>query len=153
MPPIRTYGEETCCIPDDGSPWLPFAPYSELVMLKILAVDPARGRVVCLMRAPPGTELPPRRTTGSTLIYTLQGRWKYREHDWVAGPGSVVSETSGDSLTAQALPDGTDDVMVMVIAEGEQQLLDENGQVAGVENWRTALDRYAKDAIDREQQR
>jgi len=135
---------------DDGSPWLPLAPYSDLVMLKILAVDPTRGRVVCLVRAPPGTELPRRRPSGSTLIYTLQGRWKYREHDWVAGPGSVVAEAHGDSLTAQALPDGTDDVMVLAIVDGEQQVIGEDGIVARVEDWRTALDRYTQDRSDRD---
>jgi hypothetical protein len=37
----------------------------------------------------------------------VQGRWKYREHDWVAGPGSVVIETAAMEHTRQALADGT----------------------------------------------
>ena len=43
---------------------------------------------------------------------TVQGRWKYLEHNWVAGPGSVVIETSTSRHTPQALADGTDDVII-----------------------------------------
>ena len=127
---------------DESLPWLPFSPHSELVSMKLYAADPARGEIVLLLRAPPGVELPPHRSTGTTTIYTLQGRWKYREHDWVAGPGSVVLEPASSRHSPQILADGTDDTILFVVADGELQVLDANDEVVGVENWRSAIDRY-----------
>lgn len=127
---------------DESLPWTPFTPHSELVSVKLYAADLARGEVITLLRAPPGVELPAHRSTGRTTIYTLQGRWQYREHDWVAGPGSVVIEPAGVPHTPQILPDGTDDVILFVVANGDLLLLDHGGRVVGTENSRTAVDRY-----------
>lgn len=127
---------------DQSLPWLTFTPHSERVSVKLYVADPARGEVVLLMRAPPGVELPPHRSTGPTTIYTLQGRWKYREHDWVAGPGSVVLEPAGARHTPRTLADGTDDAILFVVANGDLQLLDGDDRVVGIENWHSAIDRY-----------
>lgn len=133
---------ETSCIADDSLPWMPFLPYSDLVSVKLFRVDPVRGEVISVLRAAPGVELPRYRHAGSATIYTVQGRWKYREHDWVAGPGSVVIETADSRHTPQALPDGTDDVILFIVASGEQLMLDNEGRVVATENWRTAVERY-----------
>jgi quercetin dioxygenase-like cupin family protein len=127
---------------EEGLPWLPFSPHAALVSVKLYAADPAREEVVVLLRAPPGIELPPHRSTGATTIYTLQGRWKYREHDWVAGPGSVVLEPAGIRHTPVVLADGTDDTILFVVNVGDLQLLDADDQVIGIENWRSAIVRY-----------
>lgn len=127
---------------DESLPWLPAAPHAELASVKLVAVDPAHGEMVSLLRASPGVEFPTHRSTSPMTIYTLQGRWRYREHDWVAGPGSVVMEPAGAPHTPQVLPDGTEDAILLVVADGELELLDTNNRVIAVENWRTALDRY-----------
>jgi len=127
---------------DDPLPWLPFEPHAGLVAVKLYAADPECGEVILLLRAPPGAELPAHRSTGRTTIFTLQGRWKYREHDWVAGPGSVVLEPGDTRHTPQVLADGTDDTILFVVASGDLQLLDADDRVIGVENWRSATDRY-----------
>ena len=139
---IRFDGESSLCSVDESLPWTPFAPHSELVSVKLYAADPARGAIVILLRASPGVELPAHRSTGQTTILTLQGRWHYREHDWVAGPGSVVIEPAGVPHTPQILPDGTDDVILFIVADGDLLLLDAGGQVVGTENSRTAVARY-----------
>lgn len=133
---------DTRCISDDGLPWLPLEPYAELVSMKLLSADPVRGEVILVLRAPPGIELPRHRTSCSMTIYTLQGRWKCREHDWVAGPGSLVIEPASSCHTPFVLGDGTDDVILFILAAGELQLLDAAGHVVGTESWRSALDRY-----------
>mgnify|MGYP003556536350 CR=1 FL=1 len=139
---IRFDGESAPCSVDESLPWTPFAPHSELVSVKLYAADPARDEVILLLRAPPGVELPAHRSTGQTTIYTLQGRWRYREHDWVAGPGSVVIEPAGVPHSPQVLSDGTDDVILFIVADGDLLLLDAGGQVVGTENSRTAVARY-----------
>ncbi len=133
---------DTSCITDDSIPWMPFLPYSDLVSVKLYRADPVRGEVISVLRAPPGVELPRLHHAGTTTIYTVQGRWKYREHDWVAGPGSVVIEHPASQHTPQSLPDGTDDVIMFMVTQGELLMLDEEGKVVGTENWRTAVDRY-----------
>ena len=98
---------DTSCIADESLPWMPFVPYSELVSVKLYRADPARGETITVYRAPPGARLPCCRHSGTTTIFTVQGRWKYRELDWVAGPGSVVIEQAVAALQTcyeQAIP-------------------------------------------------
>ena len=133
---------DTSCITDDSLPWMPFHPHSDLVSVKLFRVDPVRGEVISVLRVPPGAQLPRYRHAGSATIYTVQGRWRYLECDWVAGPGSVVIETADSQHTPQALPDGTDDVIMFMVTSGELLLLDAEGRVIATENWRTAVERY-----------
>jgi hypothetical protein len=139
---VTSHPIDTSCIADESIPWMPYVPYSDLVSVKLYRADPVRGEVISVLRAPPGVELPRCHQGGTTTIYTVQGRWKYREHDWVAGPGSVVIEHPASQHTPQALPDGTDDVIMFMVTQGELLLLDDEGKVVGTENWRTAVDRY-----------
>lgn len=133
---------DTRCIADDSLPWLPLSPHADLASIKLLSADPVRGEVIVVLRAPPGIELPRHRTTGPTTIYTVQGRWKFREHDWVAGPGSLVIEPATTCHTPVILGDGTDDAIMFITSGGDLLLLDPEGRVVGLENWRTAVDRY-----------
>ena len=139
---IKLDDVDTRCIADDSLPWLPLAPYAELVSVKLLSADPVRGEVILVLRAPPGIELPRHRTSGSTTIYTVQGRWKCREHEWVAGPGSLVIEPASACNTPQILADGTDDVIMLLLIAGDVQLLDSDDRVVRIESWRTAVSRY-----------
>ena len=133
---------DTRCITDDSRPWLPLEPYASRVCVKLLSADPVSGEVILLLRAPPGSELPRHRTSSSTTIYTVQGRWKYREHDWVAGPGSLVIEAASACNTPQVPADGTDDAILFMLVRGEVQLLDAEGRSVATESWRTAVARY-----------
>jgi hypothetical protein len=133
---------DTRCITDDSLPWIPLEPYAGRVCIKLLSADPVSGEVILVLRAPPGTELPRHRTSSSTTIYTVQGRWKYREHDWVAGPGSLVIEAASASNTPQVPADGTDDAILFMLVRGEVQLLDAEGRTVAAESWRTAVARY-----------
>lgn len=141
---------DTRCITDEGLPWLPLEPYAGRVCVKLLSADPVSGEVILVLRAPPGTELPRHRTSSSTTIYTVQGRWKYREHDWVAGPGSLVIEPASACNTPQVMADGTDDAILFMLVRGEVQLLDAAGRVVTSESWRTAVDRYLAYCRDNE---
>lgn len=95
-----------------------------------------------VLRAPPGTELPRFRTTGPMTIYTLQGRWNFREYDWVAGPGSLVVASAATCHTPQVPGDGTDDATVLAFVRGDISLLDERDQVVCAASWRSLVERY-----------
>ena len=74
-------------------------------------------------------------------VHTLSGKWKYVEHDRVAGPGSVVFETAASEHTPEALPD-EGEVIALNIVVGELVDLDDKNNVIAIENWKTALQRY-----------
>jgi hypothetical protein len=132
---------ETAVTDDASIPWIPFAPYSDTVMVKYFKLDPIRGEVIALLKAPASTVMPRHYHSGTVIVYTIQGEWKYQEHDWVATPGSVVYETAASSHTPQA-SDSTGDVIALNIVSGDLVYLDDNDRVVAVENWKTALERY-----------
>jgi hypothetical protein len=112
---------ETACLNDADVPWVPFTPYSEHVMVKYFKLDAIRGETIALLKAPAKGEMPRHRHTGTVIVYTVQGRWKYREHDWIAETGSIVYD----------------------IIHGELVFVDENGRALATENWRSGWERYA----------
>ena len=132
----------TGCIADETMPWMPFAPYSDTVEVKYFKADPVRGEVISLLKAPPGTTLPKHHHSGTVIVYTIQGCWKYLEHDWIARPKSIVFETASSQHTPIALPDSDADVITLNITMGELLFLDDNGSIVATENWRSSVDRY-----------
>jgi quercetin dioxygenase-like cupin family protein len=133
---------ETACIHDVDVPWIPFTPYSEHVLVKYFKLDPIRGETIALLKAPAIGRMPKHHHTGTVIVYTVQGRWKYQEHEWIASKGSVVYEVAGSSHTPQALP-GNEDIVTLNIIQGELLYLNEQKQVIAIENWRSGWDRYA----------
>lgn len=132
---------QTSLIDDESLPWVPFTPYFDDVRLKYFKLDPVRGEMIVLVKVPAGGELPRHHSSGTAIVYTIEGRWKYKEHDWIAGPGSVVFETAASSHTPEAV--GSEGhVVVLNIVVGDLIFLDANGQVMAIENWKTGLQRY-----------
>jgi len=131
----------TSVIDDESIPWVPFAPYSNEVLIKYFKCDAIRGETITLLKAPAGTVMPRHRHSGTVVVYTIKGSWKYAEHDWVAGPGSVVYETAGSSHTPQAL-DHAEEVITLNIVMGDLLFVNENDQVLAIENWKSGVERY-----------
>ena len=131
----------TALVDVDALPWIPFLPYSDQIFLKLIKVNPVNGEWTTLLKLPAGTELPKHHHAGTVHVYTVAGRWRYKEHDWVAGPGSMVFETAASAHTPVAEPEA--EVIALNIIIGDWNLLDENDNIMAVENWRTMLKRYA----------
>lgn len=125
----------------ESLPWIPFEPHSADVMVKYFRLDPVLGEIVMLVKAPAGATLPRMHQCGRTMVYTLEGRWKQRENDWIAGPGSVVL---GPAASRHTLAVVAADVPVraLVIAVGDLLFLGQRGEVLAIENWKTAHQRY-----------
>src|SRR5207247_10960803 len=81
----------------ESLPWVPFAPYSDEVLLKYHKVDPVRGEVVAGFRMPPGADMAAHYHTGTVIVYTVRASSRYVEHDWIARPGDVVYETAASA--------------------------------------------------------
>ena len=132
----------TGAINDHDLPWIPFAPYSHDVMVKYIKCDAVRGEIIVLLKAPADMQMPRHHHTGTVIVYTVKGSWKYLEHDWVAHEGSVVFETASTRHTPVAVPSDSDEVITFNIVQGELLYLDENDNIFAVENWKTGLERY-----------
>ncbi|KDR37690.1 cupin, partial [Caballeronia glathei] len=75
--------------------------------------------------------------------YTIEGKWKYEEHDWVAGPGSIVYETAASTHTFEVVEAGKNgDVLTLVQVNGDLLFLDAKDNIVALENWKTSLNRY-----------
>ncbi len=86
--------------------------------------------------------MPRHHHTGTVIVYTVQGSWRYKEHDWVAHAGSVVYETASTRHTPQAASAEGPDIITFNIVTGELLYLDDKDNIIAVENWKTSMDRY-----------
>ena len=92
---------DTAVIDGESLPWVPFTPYADKILLKYFKLDPIRGEWIVLMKVPLDMQLPRHHHTGTVMVYTIEGKWKYKEHDWVATPGSIVYETAASTRTTR----------------------------------------------------
>ncbi len=125
----------------ESMPWIPLAPYSADVEVKYFRLDPVRGEMVMLFKASRVARLPECHHTGSAIVYTIEGRWKQAERDWIAGPGSLVHIPAATSQTPTLVGDG-ESAVVLAVAQGDIIMYRDNGGILAIENWRTAMDRY-----------
>ena len=132
---------ETGALNNDETPWIPFLPYDERVLLKYFKIDPVQGEVISVLKAPAGIEMVRHHHTGTVIIYTIQGAWKYKEHGWVSRAGGMVYETAGSRHTPESVP-GDEDVITFNLIRGELLYLDDQDNIVAVENWKTSMERY-----------
>lgn len=134
---------DTAVTDGESLPWVPLVPYADTILLKYFKLDPIKGDWIVMMKAPMGVQLPKHHHTGTVMVYTIEGQWKYKEHDWVAGPDSIVYETAASSHTYEPVAAGASGyVITLVQVSGELLFLDENENVVASENWKTSLKRY-----------
>ena len=131
----------TSLVDDEALPWVRLSPYADNVLLKYFRLDPIRGEMIVMMKVPAGAALPRHRHSGTVIVCTIEGRWKYREHDWIVCPGSIVFETAASSHTPEAVGGGGH-VVALNIVVGDVIFFDDSGRVLACENWKTGLQRY-----------
>jgi quercetin dioxygenase-like cupin family protein len=134
---------EASCISDESMPWMPLG-LAPGVEVKFFKADPIRGEVIALLKAPADAKLPRHHHSGTVVVYTLKGKWKYKEHDWVAGPGSIVYETAASTHTPEVVSTGSEDgyVVTLVQVNGDLLFLDGSDNIVAIENWKSGLQRY-----------
>ncbi len=131
---------DTALIDVESLPWMPFAPYSDEFQLKLIKADAITGQWTTLLKIPPGSVLPMHHHAGTVMVWTIAGKWRYLEHDWVATPGSFVFETAGSRHTPAAV--GDDEVVTLNIVMGDWNLMSPEGAVLAIENWKSMVERY-----------
>ena len=91
------------------------------IHIQTLRLDPERGEWVILATLAPGCELPLHFHTGAAQVYTLKGRWLYREYpDQPQTAGSYLYEPGGSVHTFYTPEDNTEDSITIAWIEGAQ---------------------------------
>jgi 2,4'-dihydroxyacetophenone dioxygenase len=100
----------------------------EGVSFRSLRLDLERNEWVVVATFAPGAGVPLHYHTGPAEVYTLQGRWMYKEHpDQQQTPGSYLYEPGGSVHTLYAPADNTEDTIIFVRVSGTNVNFDENG--------------------------
>src|SRR3546814_15341882 len=89
----------------------------------LIKLDPVRVEMIVMLISPGDMQMPRHHPSGTVIVYTITGKWKYVEHDWIAGPCSVVFETAASEHTPQALAEGGE-VLALNIIVGDLVYLD-----------------------------
>ena len=119
---------------------LPWVEQAEGVWFKPLRLSPERELWANLLRVSPAGIVSKHRHYGSVEAWVMQGRWRYLEHDWVAGPGSYVHEPEGDVHTLVVEPG--EEMITLFVVFGKIDYLDDAGEVVRTDTAQRKLDLY-----------
>ena len=98
------------------------------IHIQPLRLDPERGEWVILATLAPGCSLPLHYHTGTAQVWTIQGRWLYREYpDQPQAAGSYLYEPAGSVHTFYCPEDNTEDTITLAWIEGAQVSFNEDG--------------------------
>jgi len=105
------------------SPWMQLVPGT---WNKYTLFDLPNNAYVNLFKINPGCSLAPHYHCQPVIGYVIQGKWKYKEYDWVAGPGSTVYESAGTVHTLMNV--GKVPMISVFHVTGPSIDVDENGR-------------------------
>ena len=69
-------------------------PYADGVWFQPCCFNVTSGGFSVLLKGLPGAQLGVHYHVGTVRGYTLQGHWRYLEHDWVAKPGTFIYDVT-----------------------------------------------------------
>lgn len=102
----------------------------EGVSFRALRLDLERNEWVVVATFAPGAGVPLHYHTGPAEVYTLQGRWMYKEHPTQPQTqGSYLYEPGGSVHTLYAPADNTEDTIIFVRVSGTNINFDEQGSL------------------------
>jgi quercetin dioxygenase-like cupin family protein len=106
-------------------------PFAELkrpwgtTYMQLINVDLHTNTFVNIIKWPKGVQLATHHHTGPVHAYTMKGRWRYLEYDWVAEENSYVHEPPGTNHTLRVEEDTT----AMFVTQGAFIYFDEQGEI------------------------
>lgn len=127
LPLVALPQTELLTVDAPATPWLGGALGSG-VRLKPLRLDIEAGVWVILVAFAPGSSVPLHYHTGEAEVYTLAGRWNYREYpDQPQTAGSYLYEPSGSVHTLEVPANNTEDTLMLVRVTGANVNFGEDG--------------------------
>lgn len=127
-----------------------WVPLSEGVWMAPQMFDCTSGGWVNLIRVAPGGSLACHYHTGPVHGYTLEGAWRYLEHDWVAKVGTYIYEPAGEMHTLVA--DEKLGMTTLFVSHGTLVFTDAEGRQTGFEDVFSRLEKcrnhYRREGLD-----
>jgi hypothetical protein len=121
---------------EDDRRWVP---YGETAWFQPCRFDVTTGGFTAILKALPGTVIPKHYHVSTVQGWTLQGEWRYLEHDWVAKAGTFIFEPSGESHTLFIPEDAEEPALILFVISGGLIFTDDDGNFAAYEDGFTAL--------------
>lgn len=115
--------------------WIPQA---EGVWFRPLLLNVSQGYYVNLLRVARAGILSRHRHSGPVHAFTLRGRWRYLEHDWVATANDYAFEPPGETHTLVVEESG-EDMITLFHVTGGYTYVDPYGVAQGYEDVFTKL--------------
>ncbi|MFE7243004.1 2,4'-dihydroxyacetophenone dioxygenase family protein [Streptomyces sp. NPDC057580] len=101
--------------------------------VQLLRLDPEAGRWVVMVTLAPGAEVPIHYHTGTAEVYTLRGKWIYKEYpDQPQTAGSYLFEPGGSVHTLTVPEENTEDTVMLVMVTGANVNFSEDGRFHSV---------------------
>jgi 2,4'-dihydroxyacetophenone dioxygenase len=98
------------------------------IHIQPLRLDLEKGEWVFLATLAPGCELPLHFHTGPAQVWTIQGRWEYKEYPGQPQvAGSYLYEPGGSVHTFFCPADNTEDTITLAWIEGAQVSFNDDG--------------------------
>ena len=119
-----------------------WVPYADGVWIKPCHFNVTSGGMSVILKGLPGAVLGTHYHVGTVRGYTMQGHWRYLEHDWIAKPGTFIYEPAGEAHTLVILEDSPEPAIILFMVEGGLVYLDKpvDGGFAAYEDGFTALE-------------
>ena len=119
------------------------------IHIQPLRLDVEKGEWVFLATMAPGCELPLHYHTGPAQVWTIQGRWQYKEYPTQPQvAGSYLYEPGGSVHTFYCPEDNTEDTVVLLWMEGAQINFNDDGTLHGIND--AASIQYLTDTLSAE---
>ncbi|WP_019875366.1 2,4'-dihydroxyacetophenone dioxygenase family protein [Sporichthya polymorpha] len=127
LPVVAVPQGDLLWIDESATPWL-VAAMGPGLDIKPLRIDLERNEWVLLLRAAPGVGLPIHYHTGPAEVFTLSGRWYYREYpNSPQVAGSYLYEPSGSVHQFHTPADNTEDTVALIRVAGANVNFNDDG--------------------------
>jgi 2,4'-dihydroxyacetophenone dioxygenase len=117
-------------------------PYADGVWIQPCHFNVTSGGFTVTLKGNPGAMLGTHYHVGTVRGYTIQGHWRYLEHDWIAKSGTFIYEPAGEAHTLVITDDSPVPAIILFMVEGGLIYLDKpaDGGFAAYEDGFTALE-------------
>ena len=124
---------------NDDNLWVP---YADGVWFQPCCFNVTSGGFSLVLKGLPGSMVGTHYHVAGVHGYTMRGRWRYLEHDWIAEPGTYIYEPAGEAHTLVITEDSPEPMIAFFIVEGGLIYLDKptNGTFAAYEDGFTLLE-------------
>jgi hypothetical protein len=124
---------------NDDTLWVP---YADGVWFQPCCFNVTSGGFSLVLKGLPGSMVGTHYHIGGVHGYTMRGRWRYLEHDWIAEPGTYIYEPAGEAHTLVITEDSPEPMIAFFVVEGGLIYLDKptNGGFTAYEDGFTLLE-------------